>query len=240
MPEETIDTTKEKATTTEAAPAEEAATTAEAETSGMKAGKGLRFIKSKGVCRKCRRAGEKLFLKGEKCLSPKCPITRRTYAPGMHGSLRTGRPSEYQRQLREKQKLAQIYILSARELKNYFGKASREKGATASKLFEFLERRLDNAVFRLGLTPSRKSARELIRRKMVLVNQRAVTIAGYSLNKNDVIEFSKATALPKGVAKIPAWLEQTKDGGAKVMGSPSGENEDISVDANLIVEFYSK
>ena len=196
--------------------------------------------KTNSQCKKCRRAGEKLFLKGEKCLSPKCPITRRTYAPGMHGSARTGRPSEYQRQLREKQKLAQIYILSAKELKNYFEKANKEKGATAAKLFELLERRLDNAVFRLGLVPSRKAARELIRRKMIHINQRAVTVAGYSLNKNDLIGFSKATALPKKVAKFPAWLGQTKDGGVKVMGLPSGENEDTAVDANLIVEFYSK
>ena len=132
------------------------------------------------VCKLCRREGEKLFLKGEKCYMAKCPVARRSYAPGQHGRLPV-RISEYGIRLREKQKARRIYGLRERQFEGYFEKAARQKGSTGEKLLEFLERRLDNVLYRLGFSASRQNARQVIHHGGVLVNGRKVDVPSFAV-----------------------------------------------------------
>lgn len=202
-------------------------------------------------CRKCRRAGEKLFLKGERCYSVKCALLRKPYAPGQHRR-RVSRfaLSEYGQQLLEKQKVKLIYGLNEAQLRKYFQEATKSKEATDEALFKKLELRLDNVVFRLGFAPSRRSARQLISHGHILVNNRKVTIPSFSLKKGDLIQI-RPQSLNKAPFKNlvntlkkyqpPAFLSlDAQKLIGKVESEPSLKELAPTFDLSQIVEFYSK
>lgn len=201
------------------------------------------------VCRQCRREGSKLYLKGDKCYSDKCPFSRRGYAPGQHGQARK-KTSEYGIQLREKQKARRIYGILENQFRIYFEKADRMKGITGENLLVLLERRLDNVVYRLGMAESRIQARQLVRHGHFTVNGRRVNIPSYLLKAGDVVqikEASKESPLIKEIAEnlgtktVPAWLElSVNDLSGKVVRYPTREEIDVPVQEHLIVELYSR
>lgn len=200
-------------------------------------------------CKLCRREKQKLFLKGTKCLSEKCPLEQKNYAPGQHGLSRRTKFSEYGIQLREKQKVKRIYGLIETQFHNYFEEAARMKGITGANLIKILERRLDNVVYRLGFAPSRKSARQLVLHRHFLVNGGIVDIPSYILRPGDVVtvrEKSKKldaihNSLRRQKDSVYSWLTIDK---ATLSGTflQVPEREDIPLNANeqLIVELYSK
>jgi len=201
------------------------------------------------VCRLCRREKMKLFLKGPKCDSMKCPIERRPYPPGEHGRGRI-RESEYMIQLREKQKARRIYGVLERQFRRLYEEATRQKGITGENLLRMLESRLDNVVYRAAWGSSRNQARQLVRHGHVSVNGRRVTIPSYQIRKDDIIELrSKAQGmiavqhnLDTLDRTIPPWIEvdgssRTK---ATVRDLPMREHIDVPVREQLIVELYSK
>ncbi len=197
-------------------------------------------------CKLCRREGGKLFLKGEKCFTEKCPVNRRPYAPGQHGKIPV-RASEYHIRLREKQKARRIYGLSESQFAGYFEQASRTKGATGEKLFEFLERRLDNAVYRLGFATSRQAARQMVRNGGIVVNGRKVNVPSFQVKAGDqivvvpkMVRWAKE-ALEKFPDRVlPAWITLTGEAEGKVVSIPKREEIDTVVAENLIVEYYSR
>lgn len=207
------------------------------------------MVEINNLCRKCRREGKKLFLKGEKCTSPKCPFIRRSYSPGQHGQMGR-RVSEYALQLREKQKMKRIYGLREHQFKNYFKKAASAKGIIGENLIQLLERRLDNIVYRLGLTSSRQGARQLVSHGHFLVNSKKVNIPSYLIKEGDEITIaqrSKNSAYFENIfkkmekEKLPPWLKwdpHKKKG--KIIRLPEREEIPSEVDESLIVEFYSR
>ncbi len=201
-------------------------------------------------CRLCRRERQKLFLKGTKCFTEKCPVERRGYAPGQHGQSRRSKISEYGIQLREKQKVRRMYGLQETQFRNYFAKALKQTGRTGETLVKMLERRLDNTVYRLGLAPSRKAARQLIIHGHFLVNNRRVDIPSYLLKAGDTIqvrEKSKKLELihasmkrMKDAAMLP-WLSLDKAAMAGTfLNIPERGDIPLAADEQLIVELYSK
>ena len=203
------------------------------------------------VCKLCRREGEKLFLKADRCLSDKCSFNRRSYAPGQHGQGQARRKlSEYGLQLREKQKLRRIYGLLEAQFHRYFEMAERKKGITGENLLQLLETRLDNVVYRLRLAGSRREARQLVRHGFFRVNDRKVNIPSYQVKPGDVItlkENATNSVLIKGILEanngqnIPEWLElDTNSWTARVISIPSREQIDVPVQEHLIVELYSR
>jgi small subunit ribosomal protein S4 len=202
------------------------------------------------VCRLCRREGEKLFLKGERCYTEKCAIDRRAYAPGQHGRDRRLRITPYGLQLREKQKARRIYGIMERQFRNYFIEASRLPGVTGENLLRILESRLDNLVYRMGFAPSRPSARQLVRHGHFSVNGRRVSITSYQVRPGDVVsvrEGSRNVPLiqqsleARGGRDIPEWLEtnpQTMKG--KLVRWPTRDTIPTTIQENMIVELYSK
>jgi small subunit ribosomal protein S4 len=200
------------------------------------------------VCRLCRRERMKLFLKGAKCDTMKCPIERRPYPPGVHGRGRI-RESEYMFQLREKQKARRIYGLLEKQFANLYEEAARQKGITGETLLIMLERRLDNIVFRAGFAASRNQARQWVRHGHVLVNGKRVTIPSVQLRKDDVVQIA-AKFRPSIVLRhnldtidraVPQWLEvEGGDAKATVRELPIREQIDVPVREQLIVELYSK
>ena len=200
-------------------------------------------------CKLCRREKQKLFLKGAKCLSEKCPLEKKNYAPGQHGLSRRAKFSEYGVQLREKQKVRRIYGLQEVQFHNYFETAIRQKGVTGGNLVKLLERRLDNTIFRLGFAPSRKSARQLVLHGHFTVNNRIVDIPSFSLSPGDVISVREKSkkldaihnSLRRTKDNVYSWLSIDK---ATLSGTFLNipEREDIPLNANeqLIVELYSK
>jgi small subunit ribosomal protein S4 len=202
------------------------------------------------VCRLCRREGIKLFLKGTKCFSDKCPIEKRNFAPGQHGTDKKTKVVGYGLQLREKQKAKRIYFTQEGQFRNYFENAVKSKGVTGAKLLESLERRLDNVVFRLGFGISRRQARQLVRHGHVSVNNRRVNIPSYQVSAGEEIsirENSKKLAvleLAKEFASHgtqPNWLEVNRDNyTARVLSLPKREDIQLPVNEQLIVELYSK
>jgi small subunit ribosomal protein S4 len=202
------------------------------------------------VCRLCRREGVKLFLKGHRCYSPKCPIEKRANPPGQHGDKRPKRTSDFRPYLREKQKVRRIYGVLERQFRRYFRIASKAKGATGSSLLILLERRLDNVVFRLGFASSRPEARQMVRHGHVTVNGRRVNIPSYSVREGDVVaiaEKSRSLPLFKDRAAeaesrpAPAWLQRdlaTLSG--TVLRLPTREDLDPNIQERLIVEYYSR
>jgi small subunit ribosomal protein S4 len=201
------------------------------------------------VCKLCRRERQKLFLKGTKCYTEKCPIEDRNYPPGQHGTSRRTKISEYGVQLREKQKVKRMYGLLETQFRNYFEKSIKQKGITGENLVKLLERRLDNVVFRLGFAPSRVAARQLIRHRHVLVGGKITDIPSYSVAPGQVIKIREAS---KSLDMIHNSLKRIKEGTypwlAIDKATLSGtflhvpERADIPLNANeqLIVELYSK
>ena len=201
------------------------------------------------VCRLCRREGMKLFLKGERCYTEKCAIEKRNMPPGQHGRLRKAKMVGYGVQLREKQKVKRIYGVLEDQFRRYFEMADRTRGITGETLLQLLERRLDNAVYRLGLATSRPQARQLVRHGHFLVNGKKVDVPSYSLKSGDTVavrETSRqnptilhATEEVKGRG-IPEWLSLEGELGGKVVSMPTREQINLPVQEQLIVELYSK
>lgn len=200
------------------------------------------------VCRLCRREKTKLFLKGPKCDSLKCPIEKRPYPPGEHGRGRI-RESEYMLQLREKQKAKRIYGVLEKQFRNMFEEADRQAGVTGENLLRMLEVRLDNVAFRAGWGASRAQSRQLVRHGHVNVNGRRVNIPSYQLRKGDVVELRPSARdfivvqhnLDTIDRAIPAWLEKGGEGKAiTVRDLPLREHIDLPVRESLIVELYNK
>ncbi|MBU1027302.1 MAG: 30S ribosomal protein S4 [Candidatus Margulisbacteria bacterium] len=197
-------------------------------------------------CKICRREKEKLFLKGEKCATEKCPFSRRSAAGGKRGRMPL-RMSEYGIRLREKQKARRIYGLTERQFEKYFDEASARKESTAEMLFAFLERRLDNVVFRAGFVESRRSARQVVHHGGILVNGKKVDVPSYRVREGDAIKVA-ASAVPimQLVQKkmpdytAPAWLTVTGEGEAKVASIPKRSEIDTAIEDHLIVEYYSR
>ena len=201
------------------------------------------------VCRLCRRQGEKLFLKGARCLTEKCSITRREYAPGDHGQGRT-KASNYGLQLREKQKVKRIYGVMERQFRKYFSMASKTKGVTGKILLQLLERRLDNVVFKLGMATSRSEARQIVRHNHVYVNAKRVNIPSFLVKKDDLLELKGKEKALSGIKEnmkasadrtVPAWLDLSKDQlQAKIVRLPERAEVQHPIQEQLIVELYSK
>lgn len=201
------------------------------------------------VCRLCRREGEKLYLKGDRCYSDKCAIVRRAYAPGQHGQSRP-KASEYGVQLREKQKVRRLYGVLERQFRNYFEVADKKAGVTGENFLKILESRLDNVVYRLGFATSRNEARQLILHGHIVVNGRRVNIPSYLISVGETIEVqekSKNIARMKEIKelnenyKAPSWLDvNILDLSGKVIAEPKRDEIDIPIQEHLIVEFYSR
>ena len=203
------------------------------------------------VCRLCRREGMKLFLKGTKCFSDKCPIEKRNFAPGQHGKDRKSKIVGYGLQLREKQKTKRIYFAQEGQFRNYFEKAARTKGVTGEMLLQQLERRLDNVVYRLGFGVSRRQARQLVRHGHVQVDGRKVNIPSYQVNVGEEVAIKEkmhqnamvldARNVAQSQSGVP-WLEQDRESfKARVVALPKREDvQTPPINEQLIVELYSK
>jgi small subunit ribosomal protein S4 len=202
------------------------------------------------VCRLCRREGTKLFLKGTKCTSERCPIEKRNFPPGMHGKDRKAKIVGYGLQLHEKQKAKRMYFTLEGQFREYYEKASRAQGVTGELLIQQLERRLDNVAFRLGFASSRRQARQIVRHGHVTVNGRKVNIPSFQVNVGDEIALREAakkfTVVDQAVQlaqsnPVPAWLEvnfETLTG--RILSLPARKDVNLPVNEQLIVELYSK
>lgn len=201
-------------------------------------------------CRQCRREGEKLFLKGEKCFTDKCAVERRSYAPGQHGQKSGQRLSDYGKQLREKQKIRKIYGVLERQFRKTYAEASRSKGVTGERLLQLLETRLDSVAYRMGFGASRTESRQLVRHNGVLVNGKRVNIPSYQVRPGDVVEVAekaKAQLRVKAAAEaaesrgIPDWMEvdaKALKGTFKAL--PTRPELPSSINESLVIELYSK
>jgi len=205
------------------------------------------------VCKMCRREGEKLFLKGERCFTPKCAVERRAYPPGEHGyqqQFRRRRPSAYGTQFREKQKLRRIYSVLERQFRRYYRRALRRGGMTGTNLLIILESRLDNIVYRLGLASSRAQARQLVNHGHFDVNGRRCDIPSALLEPGDVVSihptkrrmtYFDQVAKTLGERSVPTWLSlDPVDMTGRMVSYPAREEIDLRVNEQLIVEYYSR
>ncbi len=206
------------------------------------------------VCKLCRRDGEKLFLKGARCLSPKCAVERRAYPPGQHGKdaqFRRGRGSDYSLQLREKQKARRVYGILERQFRRYFSEAQRRPGLTGSNLLTILESRLDNVVYRLGWADSRAHARQIVQHGHISVNGRRTNIPSYLVRPNDVVAireqsrsrqyFKELRAYMEDRPQAPEWLSVNIGAmEGTVLRVPERRDVDLSLNEQLIVEYYSR
>lgn len=201
-------------------------------------------------CRLCRREGMKLFLKGTKCYTPKCPVEKRAFPPGQHGQIRV-KLSDYGIQLREKQKVKRIYGVLERQFRRYFSIAQKTKGVTGQMLLEMLERRLDNVLYRMGFATSRHEAREMVRHRAVTVNGRLVDLPSFTVKVGDVVQIAakrdgQAARMKENVERTkdrpaPAWIQidapQLK---GVILRAPQKDDIGLPVQEQLIVELYSK
>ena len=200
------------------------------------------------VCRLCRREGEKLFLKGERCLTEKCPVTRRGTAPGQHGAAQSRKNKEYNMQLREKQKAKRYYGVAEKQFLNYYKTATKQEGQTGENLLCLVERRFDNVVYRMGLAESRKEARQLVLHAHFTLNGKKANIPSILVKVGDVItlkasdsEKIKSLVELMNAKTFPKWLEVDKTNcSAKVVALPTREDIDFPFQEHLIVELYSK
>lgn len=205
------------------------------------------------VCRLCRREGQKLFLKGERCLSPKCAMETRAFPPGIHGRRASFRrkTSDFGLQLREKQKARRVYGVMEKQFRRYFKEASRRKGLTGVVLLAILESRLDNVVYRLGFADSRAQARQLVRHGHFDINGRKTDIPSFQVSPGDAIAvrqrskantyFRERAQTMEGTANVPAWLNlNLADMKGSVVSEPSREDVEIPLNEQLIVEYYSR
>lgn len=204
----------------------------------------------KPLCKLCRREGVKLFLKGSRCNTDKCAITRRSYAPGQHGQKRV-KLSDYGIQMREKQKAKKIYGVLERQFKHYFSIAERSKGVTGEVLLQLLERRLDNVIYRLPFASSRQGARQLVRHGKVCVNNKKVNIPSYLVNEGDIVEvktdeklkkkIQDTAELTKETRAVPAWLlADYANLKGEIKRFPIKADIGYAIQEQLIVELYSK
>ena len=201
-------------------------------------------------CRQCRREGEKLFLKAEKCFTDKCAIEKRNFPPGQHGQRRNQRLSDYGVQLREKQKVRRIYGVLEAQFRSYYAEADRQKGITGENLLQLLECRLDNVAYRMGLGGSRTEARQIVRHNSILVNGKRVNIPSYQVKAGDVVsvaEASKAQLRIKGALEaaeqrgFPEWLEvDVKALKGTFKAKPQRDELPATINESLVVELYSK
>ena len=198
-------------------------------------------------CRQCRREGCKLFLKGEKCTTKKCPLERRPFVPGQHGQGRK-RVTQYGTQLREKQKVKRAYGILEKQFKAYYNEAERMKGVVGENLLSLIERRLDNVVYRMGIGSSRNESRQIVNHGHITVNGHTVDIPSFSVKAGDVIEV-KETKRDKEMFKalkgmkvvMPKWLEFNPDTlSGKVLALPKREDIDMNISEHLIIELYSR
>jgi len=203
---------------------------------------------TEAVCRLCRRENQKLFLKGDRCYSAKCPVIKRGSTPGQHGKSRK-KTSEYGLQLREKQKARRTYGILEKQFHNYFEKAERMKGVSGENMLSLLERRLDNVVFRIGFGDSRAQARQIVNHGHITVNGKKVDIPSFIVKAGDIISVKESSQaieklkdLRQGTTRlIPSWLElNSADLTAKVISLPKRDEIDLSIAEHLIVELYSK
>lgn len=202
------------------------------------------------VCRLCRREGMKLFLKGEKCFSSKCPVEKRNFAPGQHGKDRRPKLVGYGLQLREKQKTRRVYGVLERQFRGYFAKASRQQGVTGELLLRQLESRLDNVVYRLGFATSRAQARQLVRHGHVAVNGRKVNIPSFQVQVNQSIAVRESSRQSPVILSalefashqgLPTWLELNREQlSGRVLALPKREDVSLPIQEQMIVELYSK
>ncbi len=205
------------------------------------------------VCKLCRREGEKLFLKGSRCLTPKCAIERRSYPPGQHGrnsQFRRGRASDYLLQLREKQKMRRIYGVYERQFSNYFRNAEQRAGLTGSNLLTILECRLDNVIYRLGIAESRAQARQLVLHGHIMLNGRKTNVPSAMVKSGDNMSvrsqsqknnYFKALRQNLDDRQVPRWLNlDANNMTAQVLQLPSREDIDVSLNEQLVVEYYSR
>jgi small subunit ribosomal protein S4 len=201
-------------------------------------------------CRQCRREGEKLFLKGEKCFTDKCAVERRAYAPGQHGQKSGARLSDYGKQLREKQKMRHTYGLLERQFRGTYKEAARSKGVTGERLLQLLESRLDSIVYRMGFGISRTEARQVVRHNGILVNGKRVNIPSYQVRPGDVVEVAgkakehlriKAAAEATASRGLPEWLEVDAKGlKGTFKALPARADLSSTINESLIIELYSK
>ncbi len=201
-------------------------------------------------CRQCRREGEKLFLKGEKCFTDKCAIERRSYAPGQHGQKSGMRLSDYGKQLREKQKLRRIYGVLESQFRKTYAEAARSKGVTGERLLQLLETRLDNVIYRMGFGASRTEARQVVRHNGILVNGKRVNIPSFQVRPGDVVEVTdkaKAHLRVKAAAEaaesrgVPEWMEvDAKALKGTFKSLPARADLPSTINESLVVELYSK
>jgi len=198
-------------------------------------------------CRLCRREGCKLFLKGERCVSPKCAIEKRPVVPGQHGLARK-KDKEYGTQMREKQKVKRAYGLMEKQFRNIYEEAERVKGVTGDNLLSFLERRLDNVVYRMGIASSRSEARQIVSHRHITVNGKPLNIPSYKVCKGDVIEVKENKreldmfkSLKGQKPMMPKWLTFDHDKlTGKILDLPARDDIDLNIQENLIIELYSK
>ncbi|RJQ32619.1 MAG: 30S ribosomal protein S4 [Actinobacteria bacterium] len=205
---------------------------------------------TESVCKLCRRENLKLFLKGEKCLTEKCPEEKRPYAPGEHGRRRRGKESQYALQLREKQKAKRLYGVLEKQFRGYYQEASRRKGITGENLLQLLEARLDNIIYRLGYGASRAASRQLIRHGHVLVNNRKVNIPSFLVKENDVVAINPKSSASQAIkvfvkspnrAEVPSWIRaDDKNLKSTIIHIPEREEIQVPLQEQLIVELYSK
>ncbi len=202
------------------------------------------------VCRLCRREGQKLFLKGDRCYTEKCAIDRRPFAPGQHGNARNRKQSEYGLQLREKQKARRYYGVLESQFERYYDMAVKNKGVTGENLLSILESRMDNVIYRLGFAMSRPEARQLVRHGHFIVNGKKVNIPSYLVKPGEIIALKETS---RGLEKLkasleanssrvpPKWLDFDRNNLiAKVVALPAREDIDLPIQERLIVELYSK
>lgn len=205
---------------------------------------------TKDQCVLCRREMKKLFLKGEKCLGPKCPVSKRPYVPGVHGLSRRSKPSDYAISFREKQKVKRIYGVLEKQFRNYFKKADKKEGVTGEILLQLLEMRLDNIVYRMGFAVSLRQARQLVGHGMFLVNGKKVNIPSYNAKVGDTVEVRDSDKKNKyfteilpnqGEREVSPWLKvDIKKLKGEILAVPQREELDQEIKEQLIVELYSK
>lgn len=202
-------------------------------------------------CKLCRRAGEKLFLKGDRCLSPKCAMVRRPYAPGIHGHTPSRGGSEFGRQLAMKQKIKRLYGVMERQFRHHFDEVRKSPGITGDQLLSRLERRLDNVIYRLGFAVSRAQAKQLVSHKMFEVNGKRVNIPSFEVRAGDTIVlkqskkdkqfFKDQMEILMNKKDVPHWLHLDAEKlTGKMLSLPAREDVGVRVDAQMVVEYYSK
>ncbi|MDZ7798403.1 MAG: 30S ribosomal protein S4 [Patescibacteria group bacterium] len=207
-------------------------------------------MKIAAKCKLCRRSGEKLFLKGERCQTPKCAMVKRNYPPGSHGQKRRRRLSSYGIHLREKQKVRYMYALTETQLRNYMKKAMNKKGNTGQLFLQQLESRLDNVIYKLGLAASRIQARQIITHGHIQINGKKVSFPSYQVSPKEAIQIRKKSLesdffknLKKKIEKhqVPSWLDlDKKELKGKVINQPQEKDLELGIQTQLLVEFYAK